>query len=186
MKKRTFLKKLVTASVAPSLFDQMDRWNVVLEGTDPDTAAQNEAYWQTIRAGYKLKTDYINLENGYYCMTPQYTMERYHNIIDEVNLQASYYMRTEQWDNKDNTAARLAELIGASPDEVVITRNTTESLDTIISGYSWSAGDEAVYAYQDYGAMRNQFKLMEQRYGIVSKIINVPNHPKSDDEIVSL
>ena len=95
-------------------------------------------------------------------------------------------MRTEQWDNKDSAAARLAELIGASPDEVVITRNTTESLDSIISGYSWEADDEAVYAHQDYGAMRNQFKLMEQRYGIKSRIINVPNHPTSDTEIVSL
>ena len=186
MKKRTFLKAFATASIAPSLFDKMDQWNLLLDGTNPEIVAQDEEYWQTIREGYKLKSDYINLENGYYCMTPQYTMKRYQALIDEVNYQASYYMRTEQWDNKDNAAARLAELIGANADEVVITRNTTESLDSIISGYPWTEGDEAVYAHQDYGAMRNQFKLMEQRYGIVSKIIDVPNHPTSDEEIVSL
>ncbi len=186
MKKRTFLKAFGAATMAPSLFDQMDQWNLLLDGASADEVARNEAYWETIRSGYKLKPDYINLENGYYSMTPQYTMERYHDLINEVNYQASYYMRTEQWDNKDSAAARLAELIGASPDEVVITRNTTESLDSIISGYSWEADDEAVYAHQDYGAMRNQFKLMEQRYGIKSRIINVPNHPTSDTEIVSL
>ena len=186
MKKRTFLKAFSAATMAPSLFDQMDQWNLLLDGASADEVARNEAYWETIRSGYKLKPDYINLENGYYSMTPQYTMERYHDLINEVNYQASYYMRTEQWDNKDSAAARLAELIGASSDEVVITRNTTESLDSIISGYSWEADDEAVYAHQDYGAMRNQFKLMEQRYGIKSRIINVPNHPTSDTEIVSL
>ena len=186
MKKRTFLKAFGAATMAPSLFDQMDQWNLLLDGASSDEVARNEAYWETIRSGYKLKPDYINLENGYYSMTPQYTMERYHDLINEVNYQASYYMRTEQWDNKDSAAARLAELIGASSDEVVITRNTTESLDSIISGYSWEADDEAVYAHQDYGAMRNQFKLMEQRYGIKSRIINVPNHPTSDTEIVSL
>lgn len=186
MKKRTFLKAFGAATMAPSLFDQMDQWNLLLDGASADEVARNEAYWETIRSGYKLKPDYINLENGYYSMTPQYTMERYHDLINEVNYQASYYMRTEQWDNKDSAAARLAELIGASSDEVVITRNTTESLDSIISGYSWEADDEAVYAHQDYGAMRNQFKLMEQRYGIKSRIINVPNHPTSDTEIVSL
>ena len=186
MKKRTFLKAFGAATMAPSLFDQMDQWNLLLDGASAHEVARNEAYWETIRSGYKLKPDYINLENGYYSMTPQYTMERYHDLINEVNYQASYYMRTEQWDNKDSAAARLAELIGASPDEVVITRNTTESLDSIISGYSWEADDEAVYAHQDYGAMRNQFKLMEQRYGIKSRIINVPNHPTSDTEIVSL
>ena len=186
MKKRTFLKAFGAATMAPSLFDQMNQWNLLLDGASADEVARNEAYWETIRSGYKLKPDYINLENGYYSMTPQYTMERYHDLINEVNYQASYYMRTEQWDNKDSAAARLAEIIGASSDEVVITRNTTESLDSIISGYSWEADDEAVYAHQDYGAMRNQFKLMEQRYGIKSRIINVPNHPTSDTEIVSL
>lgn len=186
MKKRTFLKAFAAASISPSLFDQMDQWNLILVGISPEQVAQNEDYWLSIREGYKLKPDYINLENGYYCMTPQYTMERYHDLIGDVNYQASYYMRTEQWDNKDSAAARLAALIGASPDEVVITRNTTESLDTIIGGYPWKEGEEAVYAHQDYGAMRNQFKLMEQRYGIKSNIIQIPNHPRSDAEIVSL
>ena len=147
MKKRTFLKAFSAATMAPSLFDQMDQWNLLLDGASADEVARNEAYWETIRSGYKLKPDYINLENGYYSMTPQYTMERYHDLINEVNYQASYYMRTEQWDNKDSAAARLAELIGASSDEVVITRNTTESLDSIISGYSWEADDEVVYAH---------------------------------------
>jgi len=68
----------------------------------------------------------------------------------------------------------------------VITRNTTESLDTIIGGIHWKEGDVAVYAQQDYGAMRIMFELQEKRYGIKSKIVSVPNHPKSDDEIVKL
>jgi selenocysteine lyase/cysteine desulfurase len=67
---------------------------------------------------------------------------------------------------------------------VVITRNTTESLDTIISGFPWNEGDEAIMAMQDYGAMRNQFRLMERRFGIVVKEISVPDHPATDEEIV--
>ena len=41
-------------------------------------------------------------------------------------------------------------------------------------------------AEQDYGAMLNQFKLAEKRFGVVNKIISVPNHPTSDEEIVDL
>ena len=32
--------------------------------------------------------------------------------------------------------------------------------------------------------MRNMFELVEKRYGVVRKIIDVPQHPKSDQEIV--
>ena len=72
-------------------------------------------------------------------MLPQEILEKYINHARHINYQASYYMRTVQWDNKDKAANRLAQLIGADKDEVIITRNTTESLDTIIGGYKWKA-----------------------------------------------
>ncbi|MCK7461916.1 MAG: hypothetical protein MZU84_07595 [Sphingobacterium sp.] len=59
-------------------------------------------------------------------------------------------MRTVQFDNKTAMAAKLAALAGCSPDELIITRNTTESLDMIIRGLDWKPGDEAVMAEQDY------------------------------------
>jgi selenocysteine lyase/cysteine desulfurase len=77
-------------------------------------------------------------------------------------------------------------LLGCSAEELIITRNTTESLDTIIAGIDWKAGDEAVMAEQDYGAMLDMFKLQARRYGIVNRVVSIPNHPKSDEEIVAL
>lgn len=151
-----------------------------------DTIAQDEDFWEAIRSGYKLKPDYINLENGYYCFLPQEILESYLNHIREVNYQGSYYMRTVQWDNKRKMAAKLAELAGCTADELIITRNTTESLDMIIGGQSWKAGDEAVMAEQDYGAMLDMFKQVEKRYGVVRKVVSIPNHPASDAEIVNL
>lgn len=151
-----------------------------------DTIAQDEDFWEAIRSGYKLKPDYINLENGYYCFLPQEILESYLNHIREVNYQGSYYMRTVQWDNKRKMAAKLAELAGCTAEELIITRNTTESLDMIIGGQSWKAGDEAVMAEQDYGAMLDMFKQVEKRNGVVRKVVSIPNHPASDEEIVNL
>ncbi len=84
-------------------------------------------------------------------------------------------------------AAILAELAGCSPDELVITRNTTESLDMIISGYPWKQGDEAIMAYQDYGSMLLiMFRQVEKRYGVAPGSFPVPNHPASDEEVISV
>jgi selenocysteine lyase/cysteine desulfurase len=95
-------------------------------------------------------------------------------------------MRTVQFDNKKNMAAKVAALIGTTADELILTRNTTESLDMIIGGYHWNAGDEAVMAEQDYGSMLEMFKQVSKRFGVVNKIISIPNHPSSDEEIVNL
>ncbi len=187
MNKRTFLKSLSLLSLGtiPGL-QAMENMVRTVDHISPDELAGDEDFWNKIRGGYRLKPDYINLENGYYCFLPQETLENFINHIREVNYQGSYYMRTVQWENKRKVAARLASLAGCSPEELVITRNTTESLDIIISGHDWKEGDEVIMAEQDYGSIVNMFKQMNRRFGVVTKIVSVPNLPNTDDEIVQL
>lgn len=148
--------------------------------------AEDEDFWGSLRDGYALKSDYINLENGYYCILPKEVLDRYILHIREVNMQGAYYMRTVQLPNKLAAAQKLAGIAGCSPDELIITRNTTESLDMVIGGMDWKAGDEAIMAEHDYGAMLDMFKLVAKRYGVVNKVLSVPLNPKSDEEIVDM
>jgi len=187
MNKRTFLQHTLAlggAGLAPRI--SLADWLQQHESKSPEALSDDEEFWSYIRGSYKLKKDYINLENGYYCFLPEETLSKYIDHIRDVNLQGSYYMRTVQTDNKKKVIAAVANLAGCSPSEIMLTRNTTESLDTVINGIHWTAGDEAIMAEQDYGSIVNQFKLMQKRYGIVPKILSVPNHPSSDEEIVDL
>ena len=145
-----------------------------------------ENFWKSIRKDYLLKKDYVNLENGYYCFIPQPTLNKYLEHVKRINFEGSYYMRNQLDLDKRKTAERLSNLVNCDKDELAITRNTTESLDLIISGFPWEKNDEAIFAMQDYGSMQEMFKLTAKRRGIVNKIISVPNHPKNDEEIVSL
>jgi selenocysteine lyase/cysteine desulfurase len=187
LKKRTFLKGLAWAAAGiPFSANSMEKMTQRSADIDPNLLAEDESFWAAIRKGYNLKPDYINLENGYYNFVPKVLLDKYMEHIREVNLQGSYNMRTVQFDNKKRMAEKLGTLLGCSADELVITRNTTESLDTIIAGFPWKAGDEAVMAEQDYGAMLDMFKQVAKRHGVVNKIVSIPNHPKSDEEIVEL
>jgi selenocysteine lyase/cysteine desulfurase len=187
MNKRTFLKKATFLGFGTIPFlDQLEKIVHEVSHLPANELASDETFWAHIRSGYRLKPDYINLENGYYCFLPQQTLESHIHHIREVNYQGSYYMRTVQWDNKKLMASKLAEIAGCSAEELIITRNTTESLDTIIGGFPWKKSDEAVMAEQDYGAMLNMFDQVSRRHGIGIKKVSVPNHPKDDDEIVQL
>ena len=145
-----------------------------------------ESFWKSIRKDYLLKKDYVNLENGYYCFIPQPTLNKYLEHVKRINFEGSYYMRNQLDLDKRKTAERLSNLVNCDKDELAITRNTTESLDLIISGFPWKKNDEAIFAMQDYGSMQEMFKLTAKRRGIVNKIISVPNQPENDEEIVSL
>ncbi len=187
MDKRDFIKKISLATLATPLYGSV--LHSCLEEVASTSAKElsiNEDFWLKVRSDYKLKPEYINLESGYYNIIPTPTLNALHEHINRVNYQGSYYMRTVQWDNKKRMAEKLGNLLGSTAKNVIITRNTTESLDMVIKGMNWEKGDEAVYAQQDYGAMQMMFEQVAKRFGIVNKVVSVPNHPKSDEEIVEL
>ncbi|MDH4058520.1 MAG: aminotransferase, partial [Cyclobacteriaceae bacterium] len=76
MDKRSFLKNLtlVGLGTAPSL-QAIEKLVAQIEHIPANEVAKDEDFWEKIRKGYKLKPDYINLENGYYCFLPQEILE---------------------------------------------------------------------------------------------------------------
>jgi selenocysteine lyase/cysteine desulfurase len=183
MNKREFLRTAGGAGL--SLFFAPRLWEKYTE-MPVDRLAEDEAFWMTIRGKYRLKPDYINLESGYYSIQAQPVLEAFISRVREVNYEASYYLRTRQVPDKTAIRGELAALAGCSPAELCITRNTTESLDTVIAGHDWKPGDEAVMAEQDYGHILAQFRLQARRHGMVNRIVSLPMDPRSDDEIVQL
>ena len=187
MNKRTFLKNATFGSLGAMLsFDGMAQVVKKYASVPVKELAGDEDFWTTIREGYKLKPDYINLENGYYNFVPEQVLEKFIGHVREVNYHGSYYMRNFQVKTNRSMAAKLAEIAGCKADELIITRNTTESLDLVISGFDWKPGDEAIMAEQDYGTIRAMFNQVSKRYGVINKVVSVPNIPKSDDDIVNV
>ncbi|HEV2292068.1 MAG TPA: aminotransferase class V-fold PLP-dependent enzyme [Gemmatimonadales bacterium] len=183
MDKRSFIRSIGGGTLALLVGDAL--W-ARYAGLPAAALAREEDFWATVRGQYRLTTDYVNLENGYYSMQSQPVLEAFIGRVRELNLRASRYLRTDQFKDKDAVRDRLAALAGCASEELIITRNTTESLDTVISGFDWQAGDEAVMAAQDYGAMLDMFALQARRHGMVNRIVSLPLDPASDDEIVRL
>jgi|TARA_B110000459_G_scaffold87329_1_gene97700 selenocysteine lyase/cysteine desulfurase len=187
MNKREFLKNVSLAAVGlPFIRTSFSTSLNKLKHLSPNQIATEENFWLQVRKDYSLKPDYINLESGYYNIIPNPTLNHMIDHARMVNYEGSYYMRTVQWDQKNAMAAKLAKVVGTSAKNLIITRNTTESLDMVIKGMNWKKGDEAVYAKQDYGAMKMMFEQVSRRYGTKNIIVSVPNHPTSDEEIVRI
>jgi selenocysteine lyase/cysteine desulfurase len=186
MKKRDFIKSISTAGMSLPLLSFPLTLRAAESSKTEVYPVNDTDFWLRIREDYLLKPEYVNLENGYYNITPQPTLKKYFKHIEHVNREGAYYMRGVQEENKAAISARLAKFVGCEPVELILTRNTTESLDLIISGYPWRERDEAIMAHQDYGAMLNMFQQVSERHGIVNKLINIPKDPQTDEEIVAL
>ena len=186
MKKRDFIKTFGALGLIP--FSQSIRYtslNKIENLLNTENLSDND-FWKLVRSQYDLHQDFINLESGYYNIIPKPTLKKQIEHIKRVNLEGSFYMRKSRFKDKSTITSELANFVGCNGKNLVITRNTTESLDLIISGFPWKSGDEAIYAYQDYGAMQDMFEQIGKRHGVVLKKVSVPNHPKNDLELISL
>lgn len=186
MDKRRFLKTFSSLGVIP-FFGNFS--NEYLHTGELDYSIDNsteQSFWKSIRNQYKLTSDFINLESGYYNIIPSPILGKLQKHLERVNLEGSFYMREKLEIDRQEINKDLAAFVGCSPENLIITRNTTESLDMIISGFPWNEEDEIIYAYQDYGAMRLMIEQVVDRHKIKAQLVSIPNHPSSDQEIVDL
>ena len=186
MKKRTFIKNLGAIGLFPFSNNLSLNNEDLLEKVTNAKGYSEEDFWSLIRSQYKLHPDFINLESGYYNIIPEPTLEKHLKHLRRVNLEGSYYMRQNRLIDKDVITEQLASFVGCNTKNLIITRNTTESLDLVISGFPWKKGDEAIYAVQDYGSMQDMFEQIEKRHNINLNKVSVPNHPKNDEELIAL
>jgi len=188
LSKRRFLTSVAGSAAASALgsLGILEQLFAQVASVAPGELAQDEAFWSAIAKQYTLTPDFIQLENGYYAATATPVLEKYIRHVRDVNASSSFYMRTRQPDDKLASAHALARMLGCGDGELIVTRNTTESLDTVINGFDWKPGDEAVMAAQDYGSMLDMFKLQARRHGLVNRVVSVPMHPVSDEEIVKV
>ncbi|MBO18960.1 MAG: hypothetical protein CL732_00275 [Chloroflexi bacterium] len=66
-----------------------------------------------------------------------------------------------------------ARVFNATVDEVLVTRNTTEGINIVLSGLDWQQGDEIVICDMEHGSVIAPSQLVGQRYGVNVKVADI-------------
>ena len=77
-----------------------------------------------------------------------------------------------------------ARLLGADVDETLVTRNTTEGLNIVLSGIDWKEGDEIVTCNLEHGSVLSPSWHIAHRYGVNVRVVALDPH-ESYDTIVA-
>jgi isopenicillin-N epimerase len=192
MQRRQFLGAIALPATAFSLGcasvlreDAHDRIApLALKSGTPDEIASDEDFWFTVQEAFTPDRAMINLNNGGVCPSPavvQASMKRY---LDHANTAPAYVLWRLQEPQKEVVRQGLAQLFGADPEEIAITRNASESLENVQQGFDLKPGDEILTSNQDYPRMLTTWKQRERRNGIVLKQISLPTACEDADEIV--
>ncbi len=148
-----------------------------------DVQSPDGVYWEALRKHFLFQDGIIMMNNGTVGPMPEpvfNTLVRFFKIQAtnpfEVYNHFGYY--------EDEVRRRLAAFVGADPDEIVLTRNTTEGMNFIANGLDLEPGDQVLQSTQEHPGGIHPWRLKAARYGIevVEAPLGVP--PRSVDEII--
>ena len=77
---------------------------------------------------------------------------------------------------RGNARVAAAGLLNASIDEVLVTRNTTEGLNIVLSGLDWKPGDEIITCNLEHGSVIVPIVMLGERYGVKPWVVTLDPH----------
>jgi selenocysteine lyase/cysteine desulfurase len=149
-------------------------------------AADDEGYWATVGAQYAVSPDFVNLENGFFGVQATPVLEAFQRYQAQVNMENAYFLRVRYAQSLARVMDALARFAGVDATELLITRNLMESLNILIQGYPFNAGDGVLLAEHDYDGVVETLEMVGARKGLVLTRVPLPLDPASDEQIVDL
>jgi isopenicillin-N epimerase len=151
----------------------------------PEEAAMDEDYWAVIQNSFSVTRGIINLNNGGVSPSPRTVTEALVRYIWEQEDATAYTMWQILEPQCETIRTGLAGLFGCDREEIAITRNASESLETLLMGMDLKSGDEILTTTQDYPRMLTTLRQREKREGLKLKLIQIPIPPKNLEEITA-
>jgi len=140
-------------------------------------------YWDQLSKHFIFQDGIIMMNNGTVGPMPKPV---FNTLVKTFKIQASnpfdFYNYFPQ--KKEEVRSKLARFINASPEEVAITRNTTEGMNFVAQGLDLKEGDEVLISSLEHPSGILPWRLKEKRFGIKVKEVPLVIPPNSVDEIV--
>jgi isopenicillin-N epimerase len=150
----------------------------------PAEIAIDESYWDQVQRAFSVDRSIVNLDNGGVSPSSTAVLEAQRRYIKLSNRAPAHTMWRVLEPQRETVRKELARVFGCDAEEVALTRNTSEGLETCQLGFDIKSGDEVLTTNQDYPRMITTFRQMERRLGVVLKQISIPTPPEDTDEVV--
>ena len=191
--RRDFLKKAGTAtagSLAALLLPGAPRAGTLrpdASQTLPDSTPGDELFWLGIRSQFVLDQNSIYMNTGTEGSMPRtvlaglyaYSHKFAQKPMDSVSYDEDLNMKQEK------NCRCLAAFVGADPEEIVLTTNTTEGMHIAVNGLDLNEGDEILTTLHEHDAALSPLHVLQDRRGVTVTELALPSPAPGAGEIIS-
>src|SRR5262245_3499861 len=113
------------------------------EGT-PEVVAKNEDYWAEVRNAFSIDRNIINFNNGYCSPSHSVVQDAMRRYLEFSDMGPWHTMVNVLYRQVEAVRRRLAAAAGCDPEEIALTRNSSEALENAQYGIDLKPGDEVL------------------------------------------
>lgn len=132
----------------------------------------DEAFWREVRRRFLLPADLAFLNAANLCPTSTPVVETLEKHTRFLDADPSSQSRATLGEARETSRRLLAAAVGAAPEEIVITRNTSEANNLVSSGVQLGAGDEVLVFADNHPSNLAAWHQKGARFGFT--VVEIP------------
>jgi isopenicillin-N epimerase len=179
MNRREFARLLAIGGAAP-LVARESAW-AHLQTLPQTPASPDERFWRQVREQFVMPAGLAIMNAANLCPSSAPVLETMYRMTRDMDADPSFDNRVKLGQGREATRHALAEFLRVTPEEIVITRNTSESNNLVSNGIDLKAGDEVLLHGDNHPSNLNAWREKAKRFGFTVKTIPQVNpHPGLD------
>lgn len=147
----------------------------------PAGPSAGEPFWKSVREQFVMPPDLAVMNAANLCPASRPAAEALTRESSSVDRDPSPSNRARLMPEKEKTRVALASFLRVTPDEIIITRNTSESNNMISNGLDLKAGDEVLLHEDNHPSNLMAWQEKAKRFGFSVVVVPQKNpHPGAD------
>ena len=144
----------------------------------------DDANWRKVKSQFILKRGVTYMNNASLGMPPAIVVNAVRDGYKAISKEPLHGKHDLQNKIIDEVLPGLASMFGASPDEIILTRNASEALHLQAIGVQLKPGDEVILSSQEHPAGLSPWMYRERKDGIIIKRVFIPSPLISELDVI--
>jgi selenocysteine lyase/cysteine desulfurase len=137
-----------------------------------------EKFWLSVREQFLMPPELAVLNAANLCPSSAPVLEAMYRSTKDMDADPSFDNRQKMSTGKEDTRRLVASFLRVTPEEIVLTRNTSEANNMVSSGLDLKAGDEVIVFADNHPSNNAAWTQKAKRFGYLVTTISQPNpHP---------
>lgn len=180
LSRRSFAR-ILAAGGSATLFSSCQATPGAPPVLSPKPDQLDEEYWKKVRSQFAMPPDIAVMNAANLCPASIPVIETMYEYTRDMDRDPSHQNRGKFGKGKEEVRRLLAGYLRVSPEEIVITRNTSEGNNLVSSGIDLAEGDEVVIFSENHPSNNAAWKEKAARFGFtVREVSPVRPHPGAE------